>query len=359
MADNNPGVEKTGETEQPALSITFIVATLDEERFIGPCLDSLLAQDYPADKIRVIVVDGGSVDRTRQIVEGYQARDPRVSLLHNPRKIAAAAFNLALSAMTTDVGSITSAHAETDPSFARSADRAFRESGADLVGGRCVAVVADATPTAEAIVLATSSPLGVGGSRHHYSEEPGWVDTAYPSAYRRSLVERIGLFDEELVRNQDDDYHLRAALSGSRMWFDPRLRAEYHPRPTLRTLWWQYFDYGYWRFRTLRKHRRVASARQLAPAALVAGIFAGPVLWKVRPIRRIWIAGIEVYLLGLAAGSFFAADRPGMRHRFASAVMVLHVAYGCGFWASIGSSLIRSVPRLDLPHPKGSGATRL
>ena len=206
-------------------SMTFVVAALNEERHIAQCLDSLLGQDYPPDLIRVHVVDGGSTDRTQEIVRGYQTRDERVRLLANPRRIAAAAFNIGIEAAETDFVSITSAHAEMDADFLTSAIRAFRGSEADLVGGTYVPVPSDDGPIAQAIALATSSPFGVGGSRHHYSDRPGWIDTAYPSAYRRGLVEWTGYFDESLVRNQDDDFHFRAERSGSRMWYDPRLRA--------------------------------------------------------------------------------------------------------------------------------------
>ncbi len=286
--------------------IAFIVATYNEEGAIEACVRSLLEQRYPVDRIEVVVIDGGSTDRTRERVRALAAADPRVRLLHNPATIAASAFNIGVAATTAGLISLVSAHSVTEPDYAVVLADAFETSGAQLVGGRMEAAVAEgATPTAEAIVRATSSPLGLGSAKFHYSETPGWVDTAFPGAYRRELFAKIGPFDEGLVRNQDDDLHLRARLAGHPMWFDPRLRSTYRPRRTFGALWSQYYQYGWWRAVTIRKHRRVASVRHLVPAALVAGIAAGPVLAAAgrryrRPVGATWAGGVLAWAAVLA-----------------------------------------------------------
>jgi GT2 family glycosyltransferase len=336
-----------GAAELP--SIAFVVAALDEESAIEGCVRSLLAQDYPPDRIEVAVVDGGSTDRTREIVAAVAAADPRVRLLDNPRRIAASAFNIGVAATGSALVSLASAHSRTEPGYAAALAEAFACSGAALVGGRMDAVAdgpdGPADPMAQAIVRATSSPLGLGSARHHYSDRAGWVDTAFPGAYRRELFAEIGGFDESLVRNQDDELHLRARLAGHRMWFEPRLRSRYRPRRDLPALWRQYHQYGWWRAVTVHKHRRVVSARHLAPAALVAWLAAGPVVLVLAGRRGpalAWAAGPVAWAGLLAVSGWRERDGPpGTAARVPAAVGCLHLAYGTGFWAGAGHLLRR------------------
>lgn len=330
--------------ERPTIS--FVIATLNEEAAIETCVRSLLDQHYPPELIEVRVVDGGSADRTRELVSAMAAADPRVQLLHNPARIAASAFNIGVASSTGGLVSLVSAHSSTDPEYATLLVDAFETSGAALVGGRmdAAADVGD-TPMAEAIARATSSPFGLGSARFHYSDRPGWVDTAFPGAYRRELFAEIGGFDESLVRNQDDDLHLRARLAGKPMWFDPRLRSTYRPRRTLAKLWSQYEQYGWWRAATIHKHGRVASMRHLAPAALVAGIAVGPLAAAAAGRRRTglalaWAGGVTAWsaVLTLAGWRERRADSVVIG-RVPVAVACVHLAYGVGFWRWVGNRI--------------------
>lgn len=337
-------------TGQPVIS--FVVATLNEEAAIETCVRSLLDQRYPPDLIEVCVVDGGSVDHTREIVAAMAAADRRVKLLHNPAGIAASAFNIGVAHSTGDLVSLVSAHSSTDAAYAALLVDAFETSGAALVGGRmdAAAEVGD-TPMAEAIARATSSPFGLGSARFHYSDRSGWVDTAFPGAYRRELFTEIGGFDESLVRNQDDDLHLRARLAGKPMWFDPRLRSTYRPRRSLPTLWRQYRQYGWWRAATIHKHQRVASMRHLAPAALVAGIASGPlIIARTRRGRTgvavVWACGIAAWSVVLIlAGLREREAEPHVVGRVPVAVACVHLAYGVGFWGWVGRRIGTAVRR--------------
>src|SRR3954465_12513533 len=124
----------------------------------------------------------------------------------------------------------------------------------------------------QAVALATSSPFGVGGSRFHYAQSEEWVDSVYMGAWPRSAFERNGFFDEELVRNQDDEFNYRLRSNGGRILLNPRIKSHYYNRSTARSLWRQYFQYGLWKVRVMQKHPRQMSVRHFAPAALVAGL---------------------------------------------------------------------------------------
>lgn len=324
-------------TDEPgAPLVSFVVATWQEADFIGPCLDRLLAQD---EAIEVLVVDGGSTDGTRALVEAVAGRDGRVRLLDNPAKVAPAAFNLGIAASLGDLVSLIGAHSLPQVDYASRLVRAFEESGAWLVGGRAVSRPAVAGPVAAGIARAMASPLGVGGATFRVSDEAGWADTGFPGAYRRGLFEEIGCFDEALVRNQDDDLHLRARIAGHRLWYEPGLATVYHPRSTFAGLWRQYEQYGFWRAATLRKHRRLASPRQAAPGAFVAGLVLGVPLGLGHPrLRRLWALGVVAWLAGLVGAGLRERERgadPATAAAAAAAVGTMHLSYGAGFWRGV------------------------
>lgn len=331
------GMAKASEAQAEPPMITFIMPTRNEERFVEAAVRSLLDQSYPHDRIEVLVIDGASDDTTREIVAALASGDERVRLLDNPRRITAAAFNIGLRAASGEILSIVSAHAESAPDFAAIVADVFAQSGASLVGGRTLHRAAVDTPTARAICRASTSPFGLGGDRHHSNEQSGWIDTAYPSAYRRSLIEAVGEFDESLVRNQDDDFHLRAKQQGYPMRYDPRLRADYFARSTYRLLWTQYYAYGYWRAFTLHKHKSVASIRHLVPGMFVLGVACGPVVWWSRTLRMVWLAGVLGYAAIVAVAVARDTQRQTVRDasHFAIALVTLHTSYGTGFWRGV------------------------
>lgn len=368
---HSPGAPAPALEEQDELPVvSFVVATLNEQQRIGECLSSLLEQDYPADRIQIAIVDGGSTDRTRELVQDAADRDPRVRLLDNPGRIAAVAFNIGIGATTGDIVSLVSAHSRTDPSYARQLAQAFKVTGAGVVGGRAVARPSADTATAGAIVRAMSSPFGVGNAQFRHGETPGWVDTAFPGAYRRSLFEQIGSFDERLVRNQDDELHLRARRAGHGVWFDPAIRTVYYPRATLTQAFGQYVDYGRWRWVTILEHRRVACSRHLAPAALTLSfVLAGlgrPAPAGLRRGARLAVAGS--YGAVLAAAVVREGRRGAPCRELAAlpaAVTTLHLGYGVGFWRGVLSTATtalwprahRGTPVVD-PLPAGAPAQR-
>ncbi len=314
--------------------VTVIMPIRNEGAFIARSLGAVLAQDYPAERMQVIVADGMSDDDTRSVIGDLAAAHPghSVEIVDNPGKIVPTGFNAALDRTLGDVVVRVNGHTIIDPDYVSQCVAALADSGADNVGGRMDAV--SDSPMGEAIALATSSPFGVGNSQFHYAAGQHWVDSVYMGAWPREVFERIGLFDPEMVRNQDDEFNYRLSSRGGRILLTDRIRSRYYSRSSLRALLRQYRQYGHWKVRVLQKHPRQMSARQFAPPALVAGLVGGALLAPFsRAVRRFWIALVALYAVANLGASMSIAARAGVRHlRFLPVIFgALHLGYGAGF----------------------------
>ena len=270
------------------ISVSIIIPIRNEAQYIRRCLNSVLSQDYPSDRMEILVVDGMSDDGTREIVQQIiedrspDAKDepgsgsienearPRVVLLDNPKRIVPSALNIGLSQAQGEVIMRIDGHCEIAPDYISRCLELLERTGADNVGGP-LKTISD-TLVGRAISLATSSAFGVGGVRFRCSTNPGWVDTVFPGAFPRQVFERIGNFDEELVRNQDDEFNFRLRQSGGKIWLDPSIKISYYARSNFRGLWRQYLQYGFYKVRVIQKRGAVPSWRHLIPAAFVSGL---------------------------------------------------------------------------------------
>lgn len=312
--------------------VTIVLPTLDERAHITDCLDSLLAQDYPA-IAEILVVDGGSVDGTRDLVG---ARGAPVRLVPNPRVTAAAAMNVGLAEATADVIVRADAHTLYAPDFVTRCVEVLETSGADVVGGPMRPV--GTTAYGRAVAAVTSSPAGVGPGRFHYAREAQDVDTVYLGTYRKEVVTAAGGYDEDdlqwAAEDQELNYRLRRA--GRRIRLDPSIRSEYFPRQTPRALWRQYFNYGLCKASTLRKHGRLPTWRPLAPAAMVAATALAALLGAITRRPTVAVAPVAAYVAGAGWVALRLGDRPGVApHRAFGALSVCHWAYGLGVWAGV------------------------
>ncbi|MHB9054300.1 MAG: glycosyltransferase family 2 protein [Thermoleophilia bacterium] len=311
--------------------VSIVIPMRNEESHIGRCLDSVMDQDYPADRLEVKVVDGRSDDQSAAIVRRYAGRTPDVELLDNPGRITPVALNIGIRNSSGDIVIILGSHSFVEPDFVSRNIAALSATGADCVGGK-IETVSD-TSMGRVISQAMSSTFGVGNSRFRTSLEPGFVGTVAFGAYRREVFERIGIFDEELIRNQDDEFNFRLIKSGGTIFLDPSIRSSYFSRATLRGLWKQYFQYGWWKTMILRKHGRVPAPRNLAPAAALIVFGLSLVLAMVVP-SLIWIAAIMLtaYLVisFVIALRFVSVAGPFML-LLPFAYVTLHLSYAAGF----------------------------
>lgn len=328
----------------PGATVSVVMPIRNEATFIDRSLSAVLAQDVDPERLEVIVVDGDSDDGTADVVRDLLRSAPhRSTVIVNPARIVPVSMNLALAAATGDVVVRVDGHCVIDPDYVSRCLELLEDRGVECVGGPMV-TVADG-PVGEAIAVAQSSRAGVGGVAFRTSEAEALVDTVAFGAYRREVFERIGGFDEALVRNQDDELNLRLTKAGGRILMHPAVRSTYFSRGDLRSLARQYSGYGRYKVAVMRKHRTVPSVRHLVPAAFV-GAVAGSLV-AAAALRRPWVGATVVVpyaaTVAVAAG---AAARPARvrTSQVAAAMSTMHVAYGTGFLLGVGDVLRGSGP---------------
>ena len=316
--------------EQPF--VTVIIPVRNEGAYIIESLGRIFSQDYPADSMEVIVADGDSDDNTPQIISEYTKRYSNLRLVHNPGRIVPTGLNLALAAAEGEIIVRIDGHTTIEPDYVRRCVEALKRTGAANVGGRMNAV--GRGRFGEAVAAATSSPFGVGGARFHYSDEEEWVDTVYMGAWPRRVFEKAGLFDEELVRDQDDEFNYRLREHGGRILLSPKIKSVYSNRSNPLALWRQYFQYGFWKVRVMQKHPKQMRPRQFVPPLLALCLFLCLCLSILFPWGWTCLASITgCYALANLAASVATAARKGWRHAPLLPVVyaILHLSYGLGF----------------------------
>ena len=320
---------------QPFVSI--LVPVRNEARYVERCLTSVFAQDYPKYQIEILVSDGMSADRTREIVTSFQDRHPNLHLLDNPGRITPTALNTALLYAQGEIIVRVDGHCQIAPDYIRRCVEHLLNDGVDGVGGAVVTV--GETFLAQAIAAAMSSPFGVGNSAFRtVSDKTIPVDSVPFPAYTRAIIERAGLYDEELVRNQDDEYNYRLRKLGARILLAADVHSTYYSRSTFRSLWKQFFQYGFWKVRVLQKHPRQMRPRQFIPPAFVATLLGSGLL-------ALWTHQGR-YLLALVAGMYIFANlivsartAANMSWKYLPLLFIafptLHISYGLGFLAGL------------------------
>jgi len=324
--------------------VTIIVPIRNEADFIERAIRSILDNDYPAEKIEILVVDGMSDDGTREIVARLSKTDSRVKMLDNPKRIVPAAMNIGLKAARGELFIRVDGHVEIPADFIAASIRCLHEHPEAWVAGGYIKTVAD-NYTGQAIASAMRSPIGVGNSRFRLGDYEGWVDTLAFGTHHGWIVDKVGYFDEELVRNQDDEFNLRIILAGGKIWMSKSIQSTYFSRGSLGKLWRQYFQYGFWRIRTLQKHKRPASFRQLVPLLFVLSLLLPGLagfLWK--PLWILLVIEAALYVLLLVIGALDVGRKSGWRYVPLAPVVfaILHFAYGLGcLWGVVRFSILR------------------
>ena len=314
-------------------SVSIIFPLRNESAFIVSVLTAILLQDYPSKCLEILIAEGMSIDNTRQIVSNFESLYPQlqINVLDNPSKIVSTGMNIALRHAKGEIIIRVDGHTVIAPDYIRRCVEALQRTHADNVGGKMCAI--GYNPFGRAVALATSTPFGVGGSRFHYSDKEEWVDTVYMGAWPRGVFEKIGLFDEELVRDQDDELNYRLRAAGGKVLLSPTIKSEYAVRSTPKALWRQYFQYGFWKVRVLQKHPLQMSLRQFVPPAFVLDLLVSIPLALSPKTRSLSTVVPLFYLFANSIIAFWVSFKRGSKllGLLPFAFTILHLSYGFGF----------------------------
>ena len=310
-------------------TVTVIIPCRNERSSIGKCLDSVLAGDYPNQLLEIIVADGMSDDGTRDVLQTYHARNAKIRCVDNPGRIVPTGLNQAIKLATGEYIVRLDAHTEYAKDYIRQCVAVLQETGAANAGGAWRTKASGFWQ--EAIALGFHSPFSAGGARSRDVEYDGPADTVIYGSWRRQTLLDIGLFDEALVRNQDDELNLRLTRAGGVIWQSARIRSWYQPRPSLRALWKQYGQYGYWKVRVIQKHKLPASWRHVVPGAFVGSVllltpFALFSLWA----RVLWLLAVGAYVIANVSATLWTCRRP-RDWRFLPVIPLVFGAYQIGY----------------------------
>jgi glycosyltransferase involved in cell wall biosynthesis len=325
--------------------VSVVIPCYNEEKTIRMLLEAIYSQSMPVGSIEVLISDGLSSDRTREEINDFQLAHPDLSIqvLDNYKRTIPAALNQAIQNATGENITRMDAHAIPAQDYIEKSLQALEAGLGENVGG-----VIDVKPGRDnwigrSISIATAHPLGVGDARYRWTTKATAADTVAFGTYRKSLYEKIGGYDEKLLVNEDYEFNTRIRKTGGRIWIDPAIRAIYYSRPDLSTLAKQYFNYGFWKYRMLRRYPETLRWRQALPPLFVTGILMLLLLSIFWSVARVVLAAVAaLYLLVLMVGSVGAARKKGeplLVFGIPLAIMTMHFSWGSGFLWSMGRSV--------------------
>ncbi len=325
-------------TSDKLMSVSVVMPVRNEVDFIERSLNAVLSQKYPHELMEIIVADGLSTDATRAKIEKIQVvSDIPIIIVENPKLIAPTGLNQAIAKAKGDIIVRVDGHCEIEPDYVANCVKYLQEGRAECVGGP-IETLGDTLPS-QAIAVAMSSTFGVGGSAFRtVNDREIYVDTVAFPGYKRELFEKVGYFNEELVRNQDDEFNYRLRKLGGRILLAPDIRSRYFSRSTFKSLWRQYFQYGFWKIRVMQLHPKQMSLRQFVPFAFVAALIFFSLLSIFSTVGR-WalLSALVLYLLANIAATLKATARisfTALPFVFLS-FPILHFSYGFGFAAGL------------------------
>ena len=322
--------------------LSVIVPIYQEEKYIAKCIDSMLSQDYPKDDLEIILVDGMSKDRTREIVATYTAKYPFIRMIDNPERIAPCAMNRGIKEAKGDVIMRLDAHVYYPKNyFSLLVEKLNELPGAENVGALCNTLPVNDSITAQSIAAVLSSSFGMGNSHFRVGADKEMeVDTVPFGCFHRSIFDKVGLYDEELVRNQDDELNARIIKAGGKIYLIPQLVCEYYARDTAKKVYKMFYQYGVFKPLVNKKLGSPATVRQFFPLFFVLGLLVGPVVCLFLPV--LWWAYFAVIMLWfILATSFSLKDSKNLKRILTQnwIYFVVHFGYGWGYIVGISKIL--------------------
>ena len=324
-----------------APTVSVIIPCRNEEKTIHLVLDAIRGQSYPRELLQVVIADGFSEDRTREEIAAFKTAHPDLDVLvvDNPKRVIPSGLNTAIRSSAGEIIVRMDAHSIPNPDYIALCVDALESDIAQNVGG-----VWDIQPgnegwIARAIAAAAGNPLAVGDAHYRFTDKAAYVDTVPYGAYKRSLFDEIGLFDESLLANEDYELNTRILQSGGKIWLDPAIRCNYFARANLRALAKQYFGYGFWKVQMLKRYPETLRWRQALPPAFLLGLavtFAAGIFWKPSLCFFAFVLGLYLLIL-LVVGIHSAVKKSDilMVIGLPLAIITMHFSWGIGFFAGV------------------------
>jgi len=317
-----------------AFFVSIIIPCRNEEKFIGKCLESIIKQDYPKDNLEVLVIDGDSADRTKEIIKDFFSKYPFVKLLENQKKFTPFGLNIGIRKAQGEFIIRMDAHAEYPADYVSKCLKYSKESVADNVGGIIKTLPVNSTISAKAIANVLSHSFGAAGSYFRLgSQKPRLVDTVFGGCYKREIFKKIGYFNEKLIRSQDIEFNKRLKKAGGKILLVPEIIATYYPQSKLSAFFRHNFVDGIWTIYPLKFGVKIFSFRHLIPLFFVLGMLGSLILgfffWWAKVI---FILVFGAYFLISLFFSLKPAIKEDPRYLFSLPIAFFsrHFGYGLG-----------------------------
>lgn len=331
----------------PDITVSVILPIYNEINYVHRTLDSLLAQDFPTDTLEILVVDGNSDDGTSDVLAAYSAAHSHVTLLQNKHRTVPHALNLGIALARGGTIIRMDCHSVYPDNYVSRLVNELHAQAADNVGGVCIACPPDDTAVSAAIAIAMSSRFGVGGASFRVGA-PGVksVDTVPFGCYRKEVFERIGKFDVDLTRNQDDELNSRLIKHGGKIVLIPDIKIRYYTRDSIPKVARTYYQYGLFKPLANQRSGRISSFRQLVPAAFILVLVITALLALFANGHPLpFLAFIGLYAasaLLVSAQQAFANGRMALWVVLPIVYLVIHLSYGAGYWIGLFQLLTRA-----------------
>lgn len=325
--------------------LSVIVPIYNEEKYIAKCIDSILEQDYPKDDLEILFVDGMSTDRTRSIISGYIEKYPFIKLLDNPKKIVPYAMNAGIKASKGEIIIRLDGHVEYPTNYFSALVKNLIELDADNVGALCETLPCGTSSKELAIAEALSSSFGMGNSFFRIGcNVVKEVDTVPFGCFKREVFDKVGLYDVELVRNQDDELNGRIINSGGKIYLIPSIVTKYYARDKISKVRKMFFQYGLYKPLVNKKLGKPATIRQFFPLLFVLGLILGLILSCVHwLIACVYLSVLMLYVLLALCFTAKSVRRTGNWGLFIYqplTYLTVHLSYGWGYLVGIYKILL-------------------
>lgn len=317
--------------------VAIVIPCFNEEKYIGKCIESIIKNDFPKDNLEVIICDGLSTDKTLDEINKYTSKNSYIKVLNNKNKTTPFALNIGIKSTNADIIIILGAHSEIyDDYISKCVEKLniYSSIGVECVGG--IVENCAENKKSKLISLAMSSKFAVGNISFRTGGKDGFVDTVGAGAYKRDVFDKIGYFDEELTRNQDDELNFRLTKNGYKIFFSNEIKYKYHVRASFDKLYKQYFQYGFWKVYVNKKHNTITTIRQIVPFLFVVFLITGSIASIFSKIILLIFTGILLIYLFLAFVSAIKLTKfIGEIVLIIFTFVILHISYGSGYLKGI------------------------